>query len=169
MNLKKDLLAYLALAAICLIWGTTYLVIRIAVVEFPPFLFIAIRQTLAGLLLVGFMMVVLKEKLPPTSYLIRQAIAGFFMISMGNGLVAWSEVHIPSGVAAMICSIMPVMVILINLTINKDERPTIPIMLGVAVGLIGIMLIFSEHLAEFGKIEYILGIVLTLFGVVSWA
>ena len=115
------------------------------------------------------MLVVLKEKLPSHSYIIRQAIAGFFMISMGNGLVAWAEVHIPSGVAAMICSVMPVMVILINLTINRDERPTVPIILGVAVGLIGIVMIFSEHLAEFAKIEYILGVVLTVIGVVSWA
>jgi len=168
--LKRDLLiAYLALAAICIIWGTTYLVIRIAVVDFPPFLFVAVRQVLAGLLLAGFMVLVLKEKLPSRAHLIRQAIAGFFMISMGNGLVAWAEVHIPSGMAAVICSLMPVMVILINLTINQDERPTIPIILGVAVGLIGIIMIFSEHLAEFGKIEYILGVVVTVVGVVSWA
>lgn len=168
--MKRDLLiAYLALAAICIIWGTTYLVIRIAVVDFPPFLFVAVRQVLAGLLLAGFMVLVLKEKLPSRAHLIRQAIAGFFMISMGNGLVAWAEVHIPSGMAAVICSLMPVMVILINLTINQDERPTIPIILGVAVGLIGIIMIFSEHLAEFGKIEYILGVVVTVVGVVSWA
>lgn len=145
------------------------MVIRIAVVDFPPFLFVAIRQVLAGLLLVGFMLFILKEKMPPRSHLIRQAVAGFFMISMGNGLVAWAEVHIPSGVAAVICSLMPVMVILINLTINRDERPTIPIILGVAIGLIGIILIFSEHLAEFGKIEYILGVALTVVGVLSWA
>lgn len=168
--MKKDLLiAYAALAAICLIWGTTYLVIRIAVVDFPPFLFVAIRQVLAGLLLAGFMLFILKEKIPPSSHLIRQSIAGFFMISMGNGLVAWAEVHIPSGVAAVICSLMPVMVILINLTINRDERPTIPIILGVAIGLIGIIIIFSEHLTEFGKIEYILGVILTVAGVLSWA
>lgn len=168
--MKKDLLiAYAALAAICLIWGTTYLVIRIAVVDFPPFLFVAIRQVLAGLLLVSFMLFILKEKMPSRSHLIRQSIAGFFMISLGNGLVAWAEVHIPSGVAAVICSLMPVMVILINLTLNRDERPTIPIILGVAIGMIGIIMIFSEHLAEFGKFEYILGVMLTVVGVVSWA
>ncbi|HEY3405761.1 MAG TPA: EamA family transporter [Ohtaekwangia sp.] len=168
--MKRDLLfAYVALAAICLIWGTTYLVIRIAVVDFPPFLFVAIRQVLAGLLLVGFMLLVLKEKLPSRAFIFRQAIAGFFMISLGNGLVAWAEVHIPSGVAAVICSLMPVMVILINLTINQDERPTIPIVLGVAIGLIGIILIFSEHLAEFAKMEYILGVIVTCIGVISWA
>ena len=50
--------------------------------------------------------------------------AGFFMITLGNGLVAWAEVLIPSGVAAIICSLMPMAVILINLTANRDEKPT---------------------------------------------
>jgi drug/metabolite transporter (DMT)-like permease len=169
--LKKELLfAYIALAAICIIWGTTYLVMRMAVVEFPPFLFVAVRQIIAGLILAGFMLTIGKVKLPAGSaYLIRQAIAGFFMITLGNGLVAWAEVHIPSGVAAVICSLMPVTVILINLSINKDERPTVPIMLGVAIGMVGIVLIFSEHIGEFTRIEYILGIIVTFVAVLSWA
>ena len=170
-SLKRELLfAYIALAAICIIWGTTYLVMRMAVVEFPPFLFVSVRQIIAGLILAGFMLTIGKVKLPAGSaYLIRQAIAGFFMITLGNGLVAWAEVHIPSGVAAVICSLMPVTVILINLSINKDERPTVPIMLGVAIGMIGIVLIFSEHISEFTRIEYILGIIVTFVAVLSWA
>ena len=78
--------------------------------------------------------------------LIRQAIAGFFMITLGNGLVAWAEVLIPSGVAAIICSLMPMAVILINLAANSEEKPTLPIVLGVLVGLVGIVMIFGEHI-----------------------
>lgn len=168
--MKKDLLfAYLALAAVCIIWGTTYLALRIAVLHFPPFLFTVIRQTTAGLLLVGFMLVFAKAAWPSKEHIIRQAIGGFFMISLGNGLVAWAEVHIPSGIAAIICSLMPVLVILINLAIHKDERPNVPILLGVALGLTGIVLVFSEHVAEFSRTEYFLGIVLTFTAVVSWA
>jgi len=168
--LKRELLfAYLALAAICIIWGTTYLVMRMAVVEFPPFLFVSVRQIIAGFILAGFMLTIGKVKLAGRAYIIRQAIAGFFMITLGNGLVAWAEVHIPSGVAAVICSLMPVMVIIINLSINKDERPTVPIMLGVAIGMVGIVLIFSEYINQFTNIEYILGIVVTFVAVISWA
>jgi drug/metabolite transporter (DMT)-like permease len=168
--LKRELLfAYIALVAICIIWGTTYLVMRMAVVEFPPFLFVSVRQIIAGLILAGFMLTIGKIKLPGKAYIIRQAIAGFFMITLGNGLVAWAEVHIPSGVAAVICSLMPVTVIMINLSINREERPTVPIMLGVAIGMIGIILIFSEHISEFTRIEYILGIAMTFVAVLSWA
>jgi drug/metabolite transporter (DMT)-like permease len=167
--LKKDLLAYIALGAICIIWGTTYLALRVAVVHFPAFLFVVLRQISAGLLLGGFMLFVMKESWPSLEQLKRQAVAGFFMISLGNGLVAWAEVLIPSGVAAILCSLMPVMVILINLTINREEKPTVPIILGVLVGLVGIVMIFGEHVQEFSRLEYQIGIFAIFVAVVSWA
>ena len=169
MSNRNLYFAYLALAAVCIIWGTTYLALRIAVLHFPPFLFTAIRQTTAGLLLLGFMLSVGKAALPGKAHFMRQAIGGFFMISLGNGLVAWAEVHIPSGVAAIICSMMPVLVILINVMIDKNERPTVPIILGVVIGLIGIVMIFGEHIAEFSNSQYILGIAMTFAAVISWA
>jgi drug/metabolite transporter (DMT)-like permease len=168
--LKKDLLpAYLSLAAICLIWGTTYLALRIAVLHFPPFLFVFIRQTTAGFLLAAFMLLISKVQLPSREYIFRQAIAGFFMISMGNGLVAWAEMYVPSGLAAIICSLMPMLVILINMMVSRGEKPTLPIFIGVVIGLGGIVLIFSEHLSNFSKTEYQIGIVLIFLAVLSWA
>lgn len=166
---NSKLLAILALAAVCLIWGTTYLALRIAVTHFPPFLFTALRQTTAGLLLVGFLVVFRKMRLPSKGEMAKQAIGGFFMITLGNGLVAWAEMHIPSGVAAIICSLMPVLVILINLTVHKDERPTVPILLGLAFGLLGVMLIFSEYLNDFSNASYTTGIVFTFLAAFSWA
>jgi len=152
-----------------LIWGTTYLVLRIAVLHFPPLLFVTIRQLIAGSLLVGFMLLSGKAAWPDRAHLLRQAVAGFFMISLGNGLVAWAEVVIPSGVAAILCSLMPMVVILINLGVNKDERPTVAIVTGVLLGLGGIMMIFGEHLVEFAKVEYQLGILVIFVAVLSWA
>lgn len=168
--MKKDLtLAYIALAAVCIIWGTTYLALRIAVLHFPPLLFSAIRQTTAGFLLLGFMIFVMREHWPGSRHIVRQAIGGFFMISIGNGLVAWAEMEIPSGIAAIICSLMPVMVILINLSIHREERPTFSIVLGVLLGLAGIVIIFSEHITELSNPDYIVGIVLILLAVLGWA
>jgi len=168
--LKKDILtAYIALGAICLIWGTTYLALRIGVLHFPPFLFVVIRQLISGSLLGGIMLTLGKATLPSRDHIIRQAIAGFFMISMGNGLVAYAEVLIPSGVAAIICSLMPMMVILINLTLNREEKPTIPILLGVLVGLVGIIMIFGEHVDEFSNREYQVGIFMIFAAIVCWA
>ena len=166
---NRNYIAYFALAAVCVIWGTTYLALRIAVLHFPPFLFTALRQTTAGLILLGFMFTLGKAKVPPKEHIFRQAIGGFFMLTLGNGLVAWAEMHIPSGVAAIICSLMPVMVILINLFSSKDEKPTLPIIVGVVLGLVGIIMIFGEHISEFTKTEYMIGIALTFAAVISWA
>lgn len=162
-------MAYLALAAVCIIWGTTYLALRIAVQHFPPFLFSSIRQVTAGLLLAAVMLTLGKQKRPSFVQFRQQAVAGFFMITLGNGLVAWAEMHIPSGIAAIICSLMPVLVIMINLSINRDERPNLPIVLGVVLGMLGIILIFSEHIASFSRTEYLLGIVMTFVAAASWA
>lgn len=110
-----------------------------------------------------------KAKLPRGKHLLHQAIAGFFMISLGNGLVAWAEMHIPSGIAAIICSLMPLVVILVNLTVNRDERPNFPIIVGTIIGFLGIVLIFSEHLNAFSNAAYGFAILLTFLAVVSWA
>jgi drug/metabolite transporter (DMT)-like permease len=169
MNSKNNYIAYAALAAVCLIWGTTYLALRIAVLHFPPFLFTAIRQTTAGLVLLAFMFTIGKAVWPTRQHFIQQAIAGFFMMTLGNGLVAYAEMEIPSGVAAIICSLMPVMVILINLFSSKEEKPNVPIIIGVILGLVGIIMIFGEHIAEFSKTQYIIGIVLTFGAVIAWA
>jgi drug/metabolite transporter (DMT)-like permease len=169
MNNQKNYIAYAALAAVCLIWGTTYLALRIAVLHFPPFLFTAIRQTTAGLILLAFMFTVGKAAWPTRQHFIRQAIGGFFMLSLGNGLVAYAEMEIPSGVAAIICSLMPVVVILLNLFSNKEEKPNAPIIIGVILGLVGIVMIFGQHVAEFSNAQYIIGIILTFGAVVAWA
>ena len=169
MNNRTAYLPYVALAAVCIIWGTTYLALRIAVLHFPPFLFTAIRQTTAGLLLLAFMFTLGRAVIPSKDHLLRQAIAGFFMISMGNGLVAWAEMHIPSGVAAIICSLMPMLVILINVMIHRDEKPTFPMLAGIILGLAGIVMMFSEHLTEFSKTDYIMGIIFTFAAVLAWA
>ena len=169
MNSRQTYLPYLALAAVCIIWGTTYLALRIAVLHFPPFLFTAIRQTTAGLLLLTFMFVLSKAPMPSRSHLWRQAIAGFFMISLGNGLVAWAEMHIPSGVAAIICSLMPVVVIIMNVIVSRDEKPTLPMLAGIVIGLAGIVMMFGEHLGGFSETKYIIGIAFTFAAVVAWA
>ncbi|QOI96191.1 MAG: EamA family transporter [Flammeovirgaceae bacterium] len=166
---RPNYLPYAALVAVSFIWGTTYLALRIGVLNFPPFLFTAIRQVSAGMILMALIAGFKRVPWPPASHVLQQAIAGFFLITMGNGLVAWSEVHIPSGVAAILCSLMPVAVILINMTIGRDEKPNLTIGLGAILGLGGILLMFSEHVAEFSKTEYLLGILLTLGAVLSWA
>ncbi len=166
---RETLIAYFCLAGICLIWGTTFLVMRIGVMHFPPFLFAACRQIIAGTLLAGFLLLIRKEKFPSWNVLRIQAFRGFLLITCGNGLVSWAEVFVSSGLAAIICSTMPVIVILLNLTINRSELPNWIIALGVMIGLSGILLVFSEYLADFANSNYRLGIILIFIATLTWA
>jgi len=142
---------------------------RIGVKDFPPFLFAGLRQFIAGLLLVGYMLWIKKSKFPSRANVVRQAFGGFLMITLGNGLVSWAEVYVPSGVAAIICSFMPVWVVLINLTINRAELPNGLIVFGVLTGLGGIILVFNEHVADFVNSNYRLGIVFIFIASLTWA
>lgn len=169
MRTTGNVKAYFALAVVCIAWGTTYLALRVGVLAFPPFLFSAIRQLIAGVLLTGFLLLIKGIPKPDKFTLVNQAIGGFFMITLGNGLVGWAEVYVPSGVAAIICSMVPIWVILINLIVAKEEKPTIPIVIGLGVGLAGILLIFGENLAEFAIPAYALGIVLIFIANLGWA
>lgn len=169
MNSRNTLFAYLALAAVCIIWGTTYLAIRIGVMDFPAFLFSGIRQIIAGIILSAFMLTVGKVKWPSNKELLIQAIGGFFMITLGNGFVGYGEVYVSSGLAAIICSMMPIWVILINLKVSEDEKPTVPVIVGLIIGLSGILLIFREHLGEFSNPVYTVGIVMIFIANLGWA
>ena len=170
MSIKsKPILAILALATVCLIWGTTYLALRIGVKDFPAFLFSAIGKLSAGLVLIAFMLTIGKLKFPEWRTVGIQALAGFFMFTMGNGLVGWAEIHVSSGLAAIISSLVPIWIILLNIKLNVDERPTFPIMVGLLIGLSGIIMIFGEHMNEFSNPAYQWGIGAMFIANISWA
>jgi len=137
--------------------------------QFPPFLFAALRQVTAGLIMCVFFLVIRKEKIPAPKELGIQAFRGFLMITCGNGFVSWAEVSVPSGLAAIICSTMPVVVILINISINRNELPNWLIVVGTLIGLGGIVLVFSEYLADFADPRYSLGIILIFVATLTWA
>lgn len=169
MKDQKNILAYLSLAFICLVWGTTYLALRIGVTQFPAFLFSMIRFLFAGGILVAFMLTVGKAKMPDGKNLFHQAVVGLLMTTLGVSVVGWSEMYISSGVAAIICSMMPIWTVLINVLVTKDERPNWTIALGLGLGLLGVVMIFGEHLPEFGNGDYRTGIVLAFLGNLCWA
>ena len=114
--------AYVALVFICIAWGTTYLAIRLGVLHFPAFLFAAIRQLISGIIIVVMALMMNRKVDLSRSNLIHQALVGFLLITLGNGLVTWGERQIPSGVAALICSLMPIIAVIVNLMIAKKRK-----------------------------------------------
>lgn len=183
--------AYLALAAICFIWGTTYSAIKFVIQDFPPYMTVGIRQTSAGLILLilalasGRLVVpkkrhasgVLGESEPndmPANplnrrYLTRQMVTGLFTITGGNGFITWGLQYVSTGLSAVIGSLTPVVVVLINLMWHGGERINTRMIIGVLLGFAGLGLIFSEGWKDFGNPQYALGIVGCFASCLTWS
>lgn len=134
---KKRVHVLLAFGAIYLIWGTTYLAIRIAVETIPPFLMAGTRFIVAGLLALAFLRM-RGVKFPSRRELRSAAIAGTFLLVGGNGLVTWSEQQIPSGIAALLVATVPLWVTLLGWLFLKGGRPSGLTSLGIILGFLGI-------------------------------
>lgn len=162
--------AYLALMVVCLVWGTTYLALRIGVTSFPPFLFSASRQIIAGVLLLAWLLIVQRKIVISKKDIVRQIVPGTLMIALGNGVIAWTERYIPSGLAALIVSVMPLYVVLINYTLGLEKQAiNKQILFGLLLGGVGIILIFKDNLADLGNRGYQLGVAVAFLSSFSWA
>ncbi|MBA4167698.1 MAG: EamA family transporter [Chitinophagaceae bacterium] len=162
--------AYLALLVVCIVWGTTYLALRIGVMTFPPFLFSAFRQIIAGTLLLIVLLIMKGKIVISKKDLIRQIVPGILMIALGNGVIAWSEKYIPSGLAALIVSVMPLYVILINYVVGvKKQAMNKQIIFGLLLGGVGVVLIFKDNLADLGNRAYLTGVIVAFISCFCWA
>lgn len=168
--MKSNPKAYLALIIVCFFWGTTYLALRIGVKDFPPFLFSGIRQVSAGLLLfIGMYFFGKLEKMSIKDVL-RQALPGILLITFGNGIIGWAELYIPSGLAALIVSVMPIYVVVINLVSGKEQKKlNAKTIAGFVLGCLGIVLIFKDNLGDLGKPEYLWGVLASFAACFFWA
>ncbi len=127
-------------AAIYLIWGTTYLAVRVAVETFPPFMMAAGRFLIAGFVLLG-VLVLAKVKLPTFRQWRYAFVIGAFLFVGGNGLVTWAEKDIPSGIAALVVATMPLWMTLFDWLLFGGPRPTLRTTIGMVLGLFGIILL----------------------------
>jgi drug/metabolite transporter (DMT)-like permease len=161
--------AYLALGLICIIWGTTYTAIKVAILDFPPFLLVGIRQTAAGLLLLLLAIGSSKIQMPSRRYIALQSLTGLATITGGNGFITWGMQYVSSGVAAIIGSLTPVVVVLISLAWGGKERIHLRMIIGVLLGFGGLALIFREGWQDFVRPEYRWGIAGCFASCVTWS
>ncbi|MBA3849870.1 MAG: EamA family transporter [Opitutus sp.] len=143
-----------AFAAVYLVWGSTYLAIRVAVETIPPFFMAATRFAVSGALLYGFLW--LTKNIRPTAKQWRDnTIVGGFLMLGGNGLVCWAEQTVPSGIATLLVSAGPFAVVLLDWAIHaadpqkkRGSRPTLPVWAGLALGFTGLALLVGPDIAR---------------------
>ena len=167
--MKKDnLKAYIAWASICIIWGTTYLAIRVGVKDIPPFLFAGLRWLTAGPIII----LILKfrgYKLPPKEDIKHIAIVGLLLLGVGNGLVAFAEQWLPSGLTALLLTTMPFWVVGIESSLPNGPKLNFMIVFGLILGISGVCFILGIDFQSLLDSSYILGIIGLMIGVLGWA
>lgn len=161
---SPERLAPLALA-VCLglvwiVWGTTYLAIRVAVRSLPPMSMAGVRFLIAGGLLAGYAFA-RGEPLPTRRQLLHTAVLGFCFFFMGNGAVVVAETRITSGVAALLIATEPIFIVALS-----GQRPAPLQLAGMALASLGVLLIVGVP-AAVGSAPWAAGLV--LLGCLGWA
>lgn len=158
-----------AFTAVYLIWGSTYLGIRVAVETMPPFIMLGTRFGLAGALMYGWLLV---RGVPrPTLNQWRTAIlTGGLLLFVGTGSVAWSEQYIPSGLAALLVTTVPLWMVLLDWLWKKGPRPKSIVFFGLLLGFAGIVLLVDPvALLQGGASVNVYVALLVLVGALSWS
>jgi drug/metabolite transporter (DMT)-like permease len=136
---KPQTLALLAaFAAIYLVWGSTFLAIRFAVETLPPLLMMGTRHLVAGGLLLAWLLLVRKESKPEPRLWLSALIAGGFCFLGCHGLLAWAELRINSGLAALLSATLPISMVVLARVRGQERELTPRVLTGIALGLIGV-------------------------------
>jgi drug/metabolite transporter (DMT)-like permease len=168
--MKQDkALAYLAFATICIVWGTTYLFIRIALETIPPLLLTATRFLIAGVI----MLLVSRlrgETLPRDRRTLGNlAIAGILMVSVGNLSVVWAEQWVPSGLAALLVATAPFWMTIIEAFRSGGERLDPRGIIGMLLGFAGVaMLVTPGGSGSAWSVSFLLGALAIQVGGFCW-
>jgi drug/metabolite transporter (DMT)-like permease len=168
MNEKYGYKAYVAWLTICIVWGTTYLAIRIGVAELPPMLFAGLRWIIAGLLMT-ILLNLRQHKLPAFKDFKHLAVVGILLLGVANGLVVVAEQWLPSGLTALILSTLPFWVVGIEYFLPNRPKINFLIIIGLLLGSAGVLLIFARDLNITLDINILLGGLCLLGAVIAWA
>ena len=158
-----------AFAIIYVIWGSTFLGILFATQTLPPFLMASARFLVAGALLYAWSRLVNGAAAPSFANWRATAIVGTLLLLGGNGLLVWSELRIPSGVAALLVGTVPCFMVLLDWLRPGGARPTGLVIAGLLLGLLGLVLLVGpDNLMGGGRAD-LLGAVVVVVGSFLWA
>jgi drug/metabolite transporter (DMT)-like permease len=159
----------LALLAVYLFWGGTYLAMKVAIHTIPPFLMGGLRFFTAGAL------VFLWEwrqgaAMPDPTHWWRAAKLGFLLLVLSQGGLAWSEQFVPTGIAAIIFATVPLWMALIAWIFQRGQRPHFIVLTGLLLGFCGILLLVKNTVGNLGgnPLEWLGYCVVTLASI-AWA
>lgn len=161
-------LAYVAWAAVCILWGTTYLAIRIGIETIPPLLMTAARWIFAGSL-ISLTLRLRGERLPGVRQWPALTLLGILFMGFGNGGVVWAEQTLPSGLTAVLVAAVPFWMVGIEWFMPGAERLTPLRAAGLVVGFAGIVLLVWPELELGAGRGFVVGVICTQLACLGWA
>ena len=164
---RYKVLIVLAFIAIYVIWGSTYLLNKIAVSEIAPLLLASYRFISAGILVLVISYILKINLKISQKQLWNSTLAGFLFLTYGNGVFVWALKYVDSGFAALEAATQPLFVILLMRMLYGIKMAPKSI-LGVILGIIGMFLLVYQDGLELND-NSILGMLMILTAIISWS
>ena len=162
-------LAWIAWSAVCLIWGTTYLAIKVALDTVPPFLMGGLRYSIGGAILAGLLR--LRGHALPLSEWRTLAVLAVFMLLIGNGGVVWGEQFVSSGLTAVLIATSPFWMVGVDAMVTRGRPLHARQWIGLLIGFVGIVLLVWPDIASSGRAGWrvLAGLVSVQCACAGWA
>ncbi len=159
----------LALLAVYVFWGGTYLGIKIAIETMPPFLMAAARFLVSGVMLYAWARLRGAEK-PQAVHWKNAAVVGFLLLIIGNGGVVWAEQTVDSGIAALLVATEPIWIVMLAWLLFRDKRPTRGVFIGIIIGFAGMLILVWDTIGfSGGGYASLPGVIVLSLAAVAWA
>ena len=165
---KPDLKLIFALVIVGIVWGTTYLGIRVAVETIPPWFVTSIRQGVAAIIV--FVMILYKKELSWIGWgnFKIQFVLSILMLVVANSFTTIAEQTLPSGLTSIMSAMSPVIVFVGSLIIGL-QKPNYKGFIGVVLGFTGVVFIFRNGLSDILDPNYKTGIFFLSIAIISWS
>ncbi|QSB26668.1 DMT family transporter [Flavobacterium sp. CLA17] len=168
MKQSLDYKLIFALAAVGIIWGTTFLGIRVAVETIPPWFVTSIRQGLAGLIVMTILLFKKELKWIGWENLKHQLVPSVLMIVIANGFTTIAEQTLPSGLASVISAMSPILIFIGSILFGL-QKASLKGFIGVLIGFSGVIFIFKDGLSSFLDEDYKIGVLFMILAILAWA
>jgi drug/metabolite transporter (DMT)-like permease len=160
--------AYIAWVFVCIVWGTTYLAIRICLETVPPLFMGGLRFTIAGILLIAALLV-RGERMPRPAAWPSLAMLGALTLGCGNGGVVWAEQTVASGLTAVLVAMSPFWMVGFDAIAPPRVPLTWPRAIGLAVGFSGILILVWPEIHVSGERGFLIGVLASQIACAGWA
>jgi drug/metabolite transporter (DMT)-like permease len=165
---RATTLVLIAFAGVYIVWGSTYLAIRLGIESFPPFILAGLRHLCAGLILYP----IFRQKTgirPSAGHWRTALVTGFLLLCVGNGGVSWAEQTVPSGVTALLVATVSLWLVILDWLRPGGVRPVFRVVVGLVMGFGGLVLLVGPaHLGGSGRVDPG-GAGILVFASLAWA